>query len=368
MAQENNTVSLTFGDAGENHVGMEMIGKLGAPGSGFSLDEVRALATQLGGEFADFGNGAGIAVLRGYGLREHDGIAREMDTFEWDAKYWDTRRKKVLNKRARTNVCFEAGRAQEPDFENKKGRIVDIETLPQLADFRQRMFRDFSGVIGPEKIRDLICEGNRYADNTKCGIGYHGDAERRRVVALRVGADMPMKWQWFHRSSPVGEPFSFVFAGGDVYVMSEKAVGADWRSPSILTLRHAAGAPKYTTLQPPKIKKDQGMAQETAQEQPQEMAQEQPQAKEPEPEPEPRENARESPESSDADEAPARKKTKHREAKETRERAREAIQHANAVIAHANAIISQANADIARANADIARDKRERRQKRKERE
>ena len=29
--------------------------------------------------------------------------------------------------------------------------------------------------------------------------------------------------------------------GGDIYIMSEKAVGQDWRKRNIYTLRHAAG-------------------------------------------------------------------------------------------------------------------------------
>ena len=34
-----------------------------------------------------------------------------------------------------------------------------------------------------------------------------------------------------------------------MYVMSEKAVGTDWKSRSKLTLRHAAGCPSFTTIE-----------------------------------------------------------------------------------------------------------------------
>jgi hypothetical protein len=33
-----------------------------------------------------------------------------------------------------------------------------------------------------------------------------------------------------------------------MYVMSEKAVGSDWKRSSILTLRHATGAKKFLTF------------------------------------------------------------------------------------------------------------------------
>jgi hypothetical protein len=33
-----------------------------------------------------------------------------------------------------------------------------------------------------------------------------------------------------------------------MYLMSEKAVGTDWKKPTIYTLRHATGAKKFTDV------------------------------------------------------------------------------------------------------------------------
>ena len=174
-----------------------------------------------------------------------------MTSFEWDNKYWDTRRKRVLNKHARTNVCFLNGIANEPNYEEKRGRIVDINTLPTFNRIKNTMESQFSSIIGNEKINNLICEGNNYYNNKKCGIGFHGDAERRRVIALRIGEPMDMVWQWFQNSTPIGgceegERFEFKLNGGDLYIMSEIAVGTNWKRKLIPTLRHAAGCDKYT--------------------------------------------------------------------------------------------------------------------------
>ena len=57
-----------------------------------------------------------------------------------------------------------------------------------------------------------------------------------------------MRWQWFKDGLPVGEPIDVELNDGDVYIMSEKAVGADWKKKSMYTLRHSAGAEKYRTL------------------------------------------------------------------------------------------------------------------------
>ena len=43
---------------------------------------------------------------------------------------------------------------------------------------------------------------------------------------------------------------------GDVYIMSEKAVGADWKLRSKYTIRHAAGAKKYLSLKRWEMKRD----------------------------------------------------------------------------------------------------------------
>ena len=81
-----------------------------------------------------------------------------MNSFEWDSKYYDTRRSKVLNKRARTNVCF-GNIGIEPDYENKQGRIVSYENVPLLKLLKSKLPK----VLG-EKANNLICEGNRYYD------------------------------------------------------------------------------------------------------------------------------------------------------------------------------------------------------------
>jgi len=70
--------------------------------------------------------------------------------------------------------------------------------------------------------------------------------ERNCVVAFRFGEEMPLCYHWYHNSERVGVKASFVINGGDFYIMSEAAVGANWKSKKFPTLRHAAGCDKYT--------------------------------------------------------------------------------------------------------------------------
>ena len=63
--------------------------------------------------------------------KDADAIFGEMNTFEWDTKYWDTRRSKVLNKHARSNVCFDSF-SQEPGS-TKLHNPMAYKSLKQLA-------------------------------------------------------------------------------------------------------------------------------------------------------------------------------------------------------------------------------------------
>ena len=92
-------------------------------------------------------------------------------------------------------------------------------------------------------------EANYYYDVSKCGIGYHGDGERKKVFAVRMGPTegaMPLYYQWYHRSEKVGPRIQLDLCDGDMYMMSAKAVGFDWLKKNILTLRHATGCDKFT--------------------------------------------------------------------------------------------------------------------------
>ena len=55
-------------------------------------------------------------------------------------------------------------------------------------------------------------------------------------------------FNWFHKNQPLGEKITLNLNHGDIYVMSEKAVGQDWKKMNSYTLRHSAGADKYTKL------------------------------------------------------------------------------------------------------------------------
>lgn len=251
-------VTITFGDVAENGPGMEQLGKMAT--KGFTLKDLK-FARDI---FKNGGYKTRLVNLRKYlPESEYDnakpaqilivkkGVEMLLDGYSADELLteqlgldWDTKvkmRGRVVNKHARHNLCF-ADYNQEPDYGNGQGRVVSFDELPILQGMRDNI----DNILPNGK--NLVAEGNKYHNPNICGIGFHGDGERKKVLAIRLGGDMCLEYQWFQNSKPVGKRFSTILQHGDLYIMSAKAVGTDWKKRRIFTLRHAAGCPKYTNI------------------------------------------------------------------------------------------------------------------------
>lgn len=251
LKPSNYTCTLTFGERAENHAGMQLLGE--EVKDGFTLADLKAVKKKFedaGAECelinlnkfyqVDDPNAYVLIIRKGVNYltkKGADALFLEQFTFEKDTKA--LMRGRVVNKLARYNVCF-GEKKQIADIESGKGTIIKYSSVPILKEIREKL-KDW---FGPKADR-MWCEGNYYYDSKKCGIGFHGDSERKRVIAIRLGDSIPLHYQWYLRFKPVGKRCCLQLDHGDVYIMAEKAVGTDWKKSSILTLRHAAGAPKY---------------------------------------------------------------------------------------------------------------------------
>lgn len=266
----NSIVTLTLGDQAENHAGMQKLGELVEVGQGFNLEDMEIMKMKLEAigivcelvslDLCQDLNTADINDMPeedAYVLIIRDGVNNilkmcsdftqqnlfdEHLNLEHDKHAW--MKGKVVNKHARWNLCFDDV-GQEPNYDEKKGRIVSYDDIPVT----KMLMSQISNYFGA-KAENLKGEGNYYYDREKCGIGFHGDSERRKVIGIRLGFEEspPLHFQWFKKSEPVGERIVLNLNGGDMYVMSEKAVGQDWKRQKIHTLRHAMGCKKFTTI------------------------------------------------------------------------------------------------------------------------
>lgn len=256
------TYTITFGDQAENNVGMQKIGKLSDVG--FTCKELKELYNKYKDEYnVEFVNltdyypseekikadKACVVIFRNSdktNIFNADKLYEEQKKLIYDSKA--LMRGQVKNKLARHNLCF-GDKCQEPEYISGKGRIIAYKDVPQL----DKLLNTLPEMFG-EKAKNLVAEGNYYYDIKKTGIGFHGDSERKKVIAIRLGASIPLHYQWFLNGLPIGKRVKLTLNHGDMYIMSEKAVGYDWKRRKIPTLRHAAGADKYLTIKEKKPK------------------------------------------------------------------------------------------------------------------
>lgn len=256
----NQTITITLGDQAENHVGMQKLGQLS--NEGFDLFDLLKMYDYFSNknisvELIDLNypldeldinieENAYILIIRNvhdfflHPKNTMDDFFNEQKNLQWDKHVFMYGR--VVNKHARYNLCYN-NYSQEPDYESGNGRIISFNNVPLLKKIKEKL----STIIG-KKGDNLVAEGNYYYDNNKCGIGFHGDSERKKVIGIRIGASLPLVYQWFHNSKPVGRKIELNINGGDIYIMSEKATGNDWKKKTIYTLRHATGSDKYTSI------------------------------------------------------------------------------------------------------------------------
>ncbi len=259
------TFTLTYGNCAENHKSMEIIGKeLDAGLTKEDLDQAVTYFTKLGAtcnlySLKDLLDGVVskednnkispaylLVVKQGVnfllGKKTATDLYMEQEALEKDSKAFMYGR--VVNKKARHNLCF-SDFDQEPDYENKKGTVVNFNKLPCTNKIRKMLPKVITNPI----VANLQCEGNYYYDIKSTYIGMHGDTERQIVIAARLGGDFPLYYQWYYQGEKVGKLFECVLSHGDLYFMSDKAVGYDWKRSSIYTLRHGAGPKKLIGLE-----------------------------------------------------------------------------------------------------------------------
>jgi hypothetical protein len=253
IKEEKKIITLTFGDMAENHKGMQQIGQLVKQGNGFNLKDLHIMknlieekkykcelvSLSIKSEMPDayiliIRDGVNMLLNNKYTKED---LMNEQLNLDYDKKAFMYGR--VVNKSARWNLCFDEN-SQEPDYAEGKGRIISFSEIP-ITD---KLYKSFS--IFGEKAVGLKGEANYYYDINKTGIGFHGDSERRKVIGVRLGDSMPLYYQWYKDGVKVDDKIEIKLNGGDIYIMSEKAVGTDWKKKKIFTLRHATGCSKYT--------------------------------------------------------------------------------------------------------------------------
>jgi len=249
--------AITFGEVAIIHIGSNKIGKIKQ--KGFTVKELLDFKIKFNNaEFINLSsqlpkklqkeNEAGILIIRnGVNIllnKENgaDKMLKEQRKINYDKKYYDSRFGKTLNKRARYNIVF----GDENIDHSKDYKIYSIKSFNDLK-YMKKMRKKLKIFFG-KKAKKLNAEGNYYF-HKKSGIGFHGDTERKIIICISLGSSSTIRYCWrlAGSSSLFGKPLDVQINHGDIYIMSEKATGFDWKSRNKTRLVHAAGHIKYLT-------------------------------------------------------------------------------------------------------------------------
>ncbi len=265
------TVTLTYAECVENHIGNQKIGSklhvgMSTADLHATLNNMKAMypnitvngqVISLTDKFPDAAAAsldASVLIIKGLTAHTNDEM-NAMFSADWDAKYWDTRRQTVLNKNARHNLCF-TDTAQEPNYESGLGRTYAFNDCPAFMSKLRYFFSNTISVDGRPyshyfsasnvgsnaNIPLLLAEGNYYYNHANTYIGWHGDTERSLVVGYRLGSAFPLHFMLFAPDrTPVPQSLqSFNLENGDAYIMSYDATGNNWKKKG-WAFRHSAG-------------------------------------------------------------------------------------------------------------------------------
>lgn len=260
MSEYKNTITITFDEQTENHVGQKR---------GFRVDELESVRQLFESEdypcqLINLSQRANLIAITLSSTPEPawilvipNGIEAILSAVKVKAKdIYDEQNALqvgerameyglVVNTNARYTLCLEdTGKAPEPL--NSKAAIIGLNQLPLTKYVRSKLTAYFGS-----NAKDLRCQGNYYCDLAHGGVGFQAETQSKKVIAVYLGAPIPLYFQWFKQGKAVGERIKLLLKHGDMYMMSEKATGCDWNTQTIYTVQHVLGCDKYLTLSKP---------------------------------------------------------------------------------------------------------------------
>ncbi len=164
-----------------------------------------------------------------------------------DKKMWSFQQCKNKS-RWNTNLTdrLVVGDIENPDPAKRVSSEVPFSDHPEIKEVRNRLTH-LGLITGIGGLKDLLAEINFYGPNKALhhkpeeppGIGPHIDGERKKVVALNLGAKRILRLCAFNGIQPTGYVTEIALMPGDLYIFDEVAAGVSYRGNHI---RHWASA------------------------------------------------------------------------------------------------------------------------------
>ena len=260
---------LTFSCFAEGHVGMKIEkNQIAKDGKNRALTAEDLFTLQLkldfdGAEMVTLRQDIGGREQKAYVLvlrngMQHLGVDKDVllkqiqEVPAVDKQMLNTRQNKVQNKLKRHNLNI-GDKIIKADIAKGQSTMYNFKcTFLSEAKKLRDAFTKMGKENKLETMTNLLAEANiYYADEYKknhyCGIGYHGDAERPNspVIGCNVGKTRYLSFRSFYKSRYYRDETRIKLNHGDIYFMSEHAVGVNWKKSGSVVYRHRAGSLKF---------------------------------------------------------------------------------------------------------------------------
>lgn len=214
------SITLTFSSPSGTIVEPHMLVKLQGLHKKSSIIDLNKILLQFDNRRTEI---ATILVIPNYVTND---LYQTLLSIDWDKKV--LLRNKVVNRVGKYVISIN-NEAQEPNYEQGQYRVVSYNELEDLKVVKNNL----------EKIakHHLLCRGDYNYNHEKLKLKYQG-GKVNNMMCIHLGDPIQLSYKWFFSNKPVSESTGFTLNHGDLYIMSEKATGHDYKLKKNPILKH----------------------------------------------------------------------------------------------------------------------------------
>lgn len=167
---------------------------------------------------------ATVLVLPNYA---NNNLYQTLLAIDWDKKI--LLRNKVVNRVGKYAISID-DTGKEPNYEENKYRVIAYDDVEEVRDLKDNLSKIF-------KQDRLSCKGEYNYNHEKLKLKYQG-AKVNNMMCIHLGDPIQMSFKWYFANKPASDSMEFTLNHGDLYIMSEKATGHDYKLKKNPILKH----------------------------------------------------------------------------------------------------------------------------------
>jgi hypothetical protein len=206
------SITFTFYDPEGTIVEPHMLVKLQGRHKGSYIIDLNKILLQFDNRRTEI---ATILVIPNYIKND---LYQTLLSVDWDKKV--LLRNKVVNRIGKYVISIH-DEAQEPNYEQGQYRVLSYNELEDLKVVKNNVNK----IVNQN---NLLCKGDYNYNHEKLKLKYQG-GKVNNMICIHLGDPIQLSYKWFFSNKAVSESTGFTLNHGDLYIMSEKATGHDYK-------------------------------------------------------------------------------------------------------------------------------------------